>query len=98
MENKIFISMAPEELQNLITESVTAALSKLTPQQNQNRKEEPNYISKKDACKILKIGLTKLNELIKEGTIPAYRVGGSVRLLDAEVCNVVTGIKTQKNG
>ncbi|MGB3946675.1 MAG: helix-turn-helix domain-containing protein [Bacteroidia bacterium] len=91
--------MEPQELQDLITGCISAALAKLTPQQEKKTStEHSEYISKRDACKILKIGLTKLNELIKSGAIPSYRIGCNVRLIEKEVRSSLVKVQTRKGG
>lgn len=47
--------------------------------------KHPNYITRKDACKILKIGMTKFQELTKRGEIPVYRIDSNIRLIESEV-------------
>ncbi|MES2138645.1 MAG: helix-turn-helix domain-containing protein [Bacteroidota bacterium] len=54
----------------------------------------PNYITKKEAAKILRLGLTKLNELTKSGAIPTYRIGCNVRLIESEVRDSLSKVKT----
>lgn len=57
---------------------------------------QPNYITRKEAAKILRLGLTRFNELTKSGVIPTYRIGCNVRLIESEVRASLSKVKTNK--
>lgn len=59
---------------------------------------EVKYITKKEAAKKLRIGMTKMNELTKSGALPSYRVGCNVRLLEHEVMASVSKVEPIKKG
>jgi excisionase family DNA binding protein len=99
MESRVFISMEVIELQELITNCISSALANLAPQQEKKvSNDHPEYISRKDACKILKIGMTKLQELTKSGILPSYRIGCNVRLKEHEVRSSLIKVDTGKGG
>lgn len=90
MEKIILTQLTPEQLQSKITEAVTSAFSKMsipTP-------EEVEYITRKEAAKILSISLVSLNQWTKEGIIQGYRIGTRVRYKKNEVLNSLTKVKS----
>jgi excisionase family DNA binding protein len=97
METKVFISMDVAELKDLITTCITSALTKLSPQQETAPSTEPQYITRKEAAKILRVGLTKFNELTKSGAIPTYRIQSNIRLLESDVRASLIKVNTGKD-
>lgn len=54
-----------------------------------------SLINRKELAKMLKISLRKVDSLIKEGGIPLYRIGNSVRFDPAEVLDYFRDKKVQ---
>lgn len=63
-----FITMTELDLQSLITKAIKETVKTLSLTQNNSNTEE--YLTPKEACKFLKIGMTTLYHLKKEGKIP----------------------------
>lgn len=69
-----FPIMTIPELQELITNSVKAALAAWTPPQEQAQQEK-KFLSRKDLCDQFGIAYPTLDRLVKTGVLPTYRVG-----------------------
>ena len=91
MENIIFTQLTPEQLQSTITDAVTTAFSK---QNNIPQKEDVEYVTRKEAAKILSVSLVTLNQWTKEGIIVGYRISSRVRYKKAEILNSLTQVRT----
>ena len=98
MEKQIFTTLEVSDLETLITKCISSCLSKQTPKQEAALTNEPIYITRKEAAKILRIGITKLNELTKNGVLPSYRIGCNVRLIEHEVRSSLIKVNTGKGG
>jgi excisionase family DNA binding protein len=82
------------ELQELIENSVKKVL-----EQNASKKEpETEFITRFEVAKMLQISLVTLTEWIKQGKVPALRIGTRVRFKKADVLNSLKEIQTLKYG
>ncbi|OLY91218.1 DNA binding domain-containing protein, excisionase family [Cnuella takakiae] len=93
MDNFILSPISLDALQSSIAacvkKEVEAAL-----EVNARTKSKDDFISRKDAAKLLSISLPTLHEWTKNGTIPAYRVGKFVRYKSTEVSGCMNKIRT----
>lgn len=96
MTKQIFTTLDESDLEALITKCLNSCLSKRTPPQETIYTTEPKYITRKEAAKIIRVGLTKFNELTKSGEIPTYRIGCNVRLIESEVRASLNKVKIEK--
>lgn len=82
MKNLMIKEVGIEELSNLIKNILNKELSKIeTPP------KETKYISRKEAASILNVTLPTLNDYVKRGLVPAYRIGSRVLFKRKEVEN-----------
>lgn len=81
------------ELQTLIENSVKNVLEK-----NSKQEPETELLTRNEVAKMLQISLVTLNEWIKQGKIPALRIGTRVRFKKADVLNSLKEIQTLKYG
>jgi len=82
------------ELQTLIENSVKNVLEK-----NSSKQEpETDLLTRNEVAKMLQISLVTLTEWIKQGKIPALRIGTRVRFKKADVLNSLKKIQTLKYG
>ena len=83
-----------KELQELIENSVKNVL-----EQTVSKKEpETELLTRNEVAKMLQISLVTLTEWIKQGKIPALRIGTRVRFKKGEVLNSLKEIQTLKYG
>jgi excisionase family DNA binding protein len=74
MENSILIrNLTVEELQNLMRLTIKEELQVVL-----SKKEDPKYLTRKEACAFLKISLPTLNQYTRTGRINGYRIGRRV--------------------
>jgi excisionase family DNA binding protein len=84
MENSILIrNLTVEELQDVIRVIVRDEIQ----QASTFKRNEPRYLTRKEAAALLKISLPTLNNYTKGGRIKGYRVGSRVlyKLEDLEM-------------
>lgn len=92
MKNNLFlISISEEELSNIIRNSLKRELANLYIEDKVNTHE---LISRTEVSKLLKISLPTLTEWVKNGRVPAYRIGSRVLFNKEEVLNSLTKIQT----
>jgi hypothetical protein len=83
MENKILISLTPEELTNIIK----AAIKDLLPKSYGNNKGK--LLTRYETAAILRISTVTLNKWTKDGLIPAVRGNSRVRYYESEIYNAL---------
>ena len=95
MDEKIILFPIPiEELKNLISEVLKKELEKFPS--NNSPPQDPEFISRRDAAKLLRISLPTLSDYIFRSILPAYRIGNNIRLRKDEVLNALEKIQTIK--
>lgn len=93
MQAVTITQISPPELEALIENTIKKALS-----QTVNQKEEaPILLTRKEAASFLKICLPNLDDMVREGTIPASRIGTRVRFLKSDLVNSLPRIKGAKS-
>jgi excisionase family DNA binding protein len=94
--DKLFLSVIDvDQIKVIIEDCIKSELRDLF--QN-NSKSPPNeLISRKEAASILGISLPTLSSWTKQGKVPAYRIGCSVRYKREEVYNSLSQVKSVKN-
>lgn len=83
-----------EELTKLISETVKKEIEKLPSINSPPLQSE--FISRKEAAKILRISLPTLSDYIFRSIIAAYKIGNNVRLKKDEVLNALEKIQVVK--
>lgn len=71
------------ELNDLLEKAVEKALAKLQPPTTAETK--PKYITRDEACSMLKISKVTLWKLTKANLINCYRIGGRVLYSESEI-------------
>ncbi|MGE0562766.1 MAG: excisionase family DNA-binding protein [Flavobacteriales bacterium] len=89
--NLFFISISEDELSKMISNSLKRELANLYIEDKVNSNE---LISRTEVSKLLKISLPTITEWVKNGKIPAYRIGSRVLFNKEEVLNSLTKIQT----
>lgn len=90
----ILFPISIEELRTLISETIKKELEKL-PNIN-SPPQDPEFISRKEVGKLVKISLPTLTDYVMRGILPAYRIGNNVRFRKDEVLNALEKIQTIK--
>lgn len=90
MEKLLMIhEMTKTELSALLSEIISAELKQIA-----NKKTDPpEFYSREEASKILKVSLVTLNGWTKSGLIKAHRLGGRVYYKHIEVISAMKEIK-----
>lgn len=71
-----FIQMSPEELVNLITESVKIQFNELSFQSTCNvSNEQKEFITRKETAQLFKVSLVTIHDWINNGIIKPYKLG-----------------------
>jgi excisionase family DNA binding protein len=92
MENSIILTnVSPEQLFNTFRGIVKEELLNL-----QSTKKETNYLSRKEASKLLHISLPTLNEYTRKGILKGSRVGSRVLYSESDIQEAVKNIPTMK--
>ena len=97
MFDKVLLSPIPlEELKNEISLSIKTEIERLLLQR-QPANPLTDYLTRKQAGKILGVSLPTIDHWTKTGMIKGYRVGSRVRYKRPELAGALTAIKTQSN-
>ena len=78
------VTISTDELRDLINQSVLEALHKPAAKQL-----EEELIKRKDVAKIFKISLVTLNEWMKTGKIPYYRISSRIFFKKNEILGLL---------
>jgi excisionase family DNA binding protein len=73
--------VSPEDLKREISDNVTKRISEVLAEfmKDLKSKQEPEFITSKEAANILKVTLPTLYDWRKKGIISAYRIGNKIR-------------------
>jgi excisionase family DNA binding protein len=73
--------ISAEDLKNEISDNVTRHISEVLIEfmKDLKSKQEPEFITSKEAVNILKVTLPTLYDWRKKGVISAYRIGNKIR-------------------
>ena len=75
MTKEIFLSgMTADQLSEMIRESLRDELRQLHPEPSA---ETPNYLTRRETARRLRISLVTLNDWVNRGRIRAHKIGGS---------------------
>jgi len=83
------IEITPNELANLISESVKTHIQELVNATNKEQpKDENDLLTRKEASEFLKISLVSLHSWMNEGIIKSYKVGNKTYFKKSELLNL----------
>lgn len=83
-----------ERFSNVVEQKFQSLLSAI---KEQKQEQQPNeFLSRKQAAKLLGISLVSLNEWTKTGLIKGYRIASRVRYKRAEIETSLCAIKTNR--
>lgn len=92
MQNSIIIqNVSADELKQLISQTVKEALPHIEQEEKQ-----PEYITRKEAARVLQISLVTLDKWSELGYIQKYRVGTRIRFKLSEVNGAMEQVKNLK--
>ena len=95
MQAHVFFSGTREELEQLIKDCIKSEIAKIQPVVQPTTS---GFISRKKAAQLYGISLVTLNHYCKRGLVPSYRIGNRVLLVESEVLQSVSRVKTFKSG
>lgn len=77
MENLKFIQVSPNELVNLISESVKTQIQELSNylKASNPQKEEKEFLTRKEVAELFKVSLVTIHEWCNNGVLKHYKVG-----------------------
>jgi excisionase family DNA binding protein len=90
---KVLIEMGLGDLEETIRKVIR---EEFTSRATINNKKEEKVITRKQAAGMLGVSLPTLSNLIKEGDIPAYHLGGQIRFIESEVLSSIKLVQTKK--
>ncbi len=74
-----------QELEEMISKIVKAIILEEIPPQKEAFSDLPEYLTRKQAKKVLNVCLTKIDQLANEGRLKKYHNGNLVRFKKSEV-------------
>jgi hypothetical protein len=84
------IQVTPNELANLISESVKSQIQELINATNKEQlKDENDLLSRKETADFFKVSLVSIHSWMKDGIIKPYKVGNRTYFKKSELINVV---------
>ncbi len=76
-------NVTPQQLKESILSDVRAELQVIA--QNFQPKKQPEYLTRKEVAKILKVSLVTLSDWNKKGVLKPYRLGNLIRYKTSEI-------------
>lgn len=76
-------NVTPDQLKESILSDVRAELKAIA--QNFQPKKQPEYLTRKEVAKILKVSLVTLSDWNKKGVLKPYRLGNLIRYKTSEI-------------
>jgi excisionase family DNA binding protein len=97
LDNKItqVFGITPEELKESILVDVRAELKQLA--QNFQPIRPPEYLTRQETAKILKVSLVTLSDWNKKKILKPYRLGNLIRYKQSEIEQALISINKPKN-
>ena len=90
MQQIQLFQVTPNELANLISESVKTQIQELVNATNKEQpKEENDLLSRKETADFFKVSLVSIHAWMKDGIIKPYKVGNRTYFKKSELINVV---------
>jgi excisionase family DNA binding protein len=83
--------ITPQQLKESIISDVRVELNNIT--QNFQPKKQPEYLTRKEVAKILKVSLVTLSDWNKKGVLKPYRLGNLIRYKQSEIEEALIAIK-----
>jgi excisionase family DNA binding protein len=87
--------ITPSELKESILSDVRAELKLIT--QNFQPQKQPEYLTRKEVAKILKVSLVTLSDWNKKGVLKPYRLGNLIRYKSEEIDQALITIYSKNN-
>jgi hypothetical protein len=85
-----FISVNPNELANLIAQSVKTQMQELLISSNkEQRKDEDDFLTRRETAQFFKVSLVTVHSWMKDGIIKPFKVGNRTYFKKSELVNVV---------
>ena len=99
-ENSIILPVSLEKLSEMVRESVRLEyLKRDYEQQKQNRKNTDNeYITRREAAKLLHVSTVTLRKYVRKGKIKAYNFGRRVLFRRSEIEQALTSTPKSREG
>jgi len=99
MQNTVLIPISLDDFKTMINESVTNAVkSQVTPKISDSYSQLPDYLTRKEAAKVLNISITSLDYIVKDARLTKYRNGRFVRFKKSEVLDFYKSFSKYKRG
>jgi len=92
MQNIQFIQFSPQELANLIQESVKQSLPDFPIQKDSDQKE---ILTRSETAQLFSISLVCLHDWIKKGILKPYKVGNKTYFKRSEIMEVLSSSNRQ---
>lgn len=90
METIQLFQVTPNELVNLISESVKTQIQDLLSSSTKEQpKEENDFLTRKETAKFFKISLVSVHQWVKDGLIKPYKVGNRTYFKKSELITVI---------
>lgn len=84
MTTQLLISLDPDQLGQLVRESVRAELAQYVPPAP-SAPDLPEYLTRKDVSRLLRVSLVTVDDWADRGLLRRLRIGSRTRFASAEV-------------
>lgn len=91
MNEQLIVTLKVDDLKSIIDECVVSAISKKS-----QAPEDDTLIKRKDVAELFGISYVTLNEWMRQGKIPYYRINSRIFFKKKEVMESLTTIKRRK--
>lgn len=93
MEPILLNGISLSDIKEVLREVLEEQSNEFTKSENS---DNPEYLSRKEVAKLLKISLTTLNDWSKQGIVQSYRIGNRVLYKRNEIESSISKVKNIK--
>ena len=92
------IQVSPDQLAELISESLQARIDDLIKSNNNTpHKESETFLTRKETAQFFQISLYTVHDWMKKGIIKPYKAGNRTYFKESELIDVLNSSNTQSN-
>lgn len=90
------IDMSVQELQEMISDAVKAEVGKIISQLPVEKPKGETLLSRKEAAQLLRISTVTLTKYVRQGSVPACRIGGKLCFKKEQVLDSLELVRSSK--
>jgi len=91
----VILNLSLQELEEIIQRSVETALRRVATESDNENKVD-HMLTRKEVAKMLSLSLPTLTKYVKQGKIPAHRIGNRILFKKTEIIESLKEVQNRK--